>query len=69
MPRRRVRKRTFIDPQTIKNAVRAVADGMKIAQAAKDYGIPRMTLSDHVKRDMIVDDEVIITVQDYGEHS
>jgi len=64
MPRRRMRKRKIIDPQIIKNAVKAVADGMKIAQAAKDYGIPRMTLNDHVKRDMIVNDEVIITVRD-----
>lgn len=70
MPRHREsRKRKKYDSEVIKSAVKAVSNGMKIAQAAKQYHIPRMTLSDHVKRDKIEDGKVIIKVQDYGEQS
>lgn len=70
MPRNRgPRKRKPIDPQLLKSAIMAVANGMNISQASKDYGIPRMTLSDHVKRDEIINGEVIINIRKYGEHS
>ena len=51
----------------IKAAVKAVSNGMKISQAASEYNIPRMTLSDHVKQGRIEDGEVLIKVRDYDE--
>ena len=37
----------------MKTAIKAIAGGMKISQAPKDYNIPRMTLSDHWKKSTV----------------
>ena len=48
MPRKRKEAKTCQHSQELmKTANKAIAGGMKISQAAKDYNIPRMTLSDH----------------------
>jgi transposase len=53
MPRFYIRKRTAHGatlPEEMKKAVEAVANGMKVREAARQYGIPRSTLQHNIEK-------------------
>ena len=42
-----IRKRRLYTPEDLRNAKKAIADGMGISNASRVYGVPSSTLSDH----------------------
>lgn len=44
-------------------------DGLKITQAAKDYSVPRKTLSDYLKQTILDNGEVICSRKQLGQQT
>lgn len=70
MPRVRKVKEKPYKMDSLMSAVKSVKkDGLRLSQAAKDYSVPRKTLSDYVKMSRIENGEVICQRKQLGHQS